>query len=374
MSVIIRAAWSPGEVRIGVTNGDALIDFAIWRPGRPDGVEDLHRGRVTVRVPAMAGAFVALDGGDGFLPDTEGAAGATSGDLLGVRITRAAQGGKGPRLTAALNATEQALVGRGPPALVRRGPGALLRLAAQYADAAVLVDDAGLAATMRPVLGTRLTIVRAAFDAELAARIDALADRVVELVGGARLSIHPTPALTAIDVDAGANTASGSPKAAAQRALNRAILPALAAEIRLRNLSGAILVDFAGLSARRRDALAPELTAALASDPMRPRLLGFTRLGLAEIVRPRVHPPLHELLSGPHAAGLAALRRALAELAASPGQSLSLHAAPAIVTALETDKVALDAFACRTGSRLKLHAEPAFTATTWTLQPMHAKA
>ena len=187
-----------------------------------------------------------------------------------------------------------------------------------------MVDDAGLAATMRPVLGTRLTIVRAAFDAELAARIEALADPVVDLAGGARLSIHPTPALTAIDVDAGATTASGSPKAAAQLALNRAILPALAAEIRLRNLSGAILVDFAGLPARRREVLAPDLATALASDPLRPRLLGFTRLGLAEIVRPRIRPPLHEMLSGPYAAGLAALRQAAAALAADPRASRAI--------------------------------------------------
>ena len=35
-----------------------------------------------------------------FLPDSEGAAGVTEGWLCGVRVTRAAQGGKGPRLTA----------------------------------------------------------------------------------------------------------------------------------------------------------------------------------------------------------------------------------------------------------------------------------
>ena len=203
------------------------------------------------------------------------------------------------------------------------------------------MDDAGLAAMLRSALGTRLTIKRAAFDAELAARIEALADPVVALAGGARLSIHPTPALTAIDVDAGAATASGGPKAAAQRALNRAILPALAAEIRLRNLSGAILVDFAGLPARRREALTPELGHGSGVRSVAAAAAGFTRLGLAEIVRSRIHPPLHEMLSGPYAAGLAALRQAAAELAANPaslaGQSLSLHAAPAIITALEAD-------------------------------------
>jgi hypothetical protein len=368
---MILAAGSPGEVRIAVMRGDTLLDFAIWRPGRPDGVGDLHRGRITAHVPAMAGAFVALDGADGFLPDTAGAAGGTAGTILGVRITRAAQGGKGPRLTAALDAHEQALIGSGPPALILRGPGELARLAAQYRDAPVLLDDAFLAATLRPTLGARLTLVRAAFDAELAARIAALADPVVDLPGGARLSIHPTPALTAIDVDAGAATASGGAKGAAQLALNRAILPALAAEIRLRNLSGAILIDLAGLPARRREALAPDLAAALADDPLRPRLLGFTRLGLAEIVRPRIQPPLHELLAGPHAAGLAALRQAASDIAANPSRALALRAAPSIVAALQADPIALDDLAGRAGRPLVLHADPSLAATAWVLEPVN---
>lgn len=370
MTLAILAACSPGEVRIAVTRDATLIDFAIWRPGSPDGVGDLHRGRITARVPAMGGAFAALDGADGFLPDTEGAAGATAGTVLGVRITRAAQGGKGPRLTASLAAPEQALVGRGPPALIRRGPGPLAHLAALYPEAPVWLDDASLAATLRPLLGTRMTLVRAAFDAELAGRIDGLADPSTDLPGGARLSIHPTPALTAIDVDAGAATASGGVKAAAQLALNRAILPALAAEIRLRNLSGAILVDLAGLPARRREALAADLAAALADDPLRPRLLGFTRLGLAEIVRPRVHPPLHEMLAGPHAAGLSALRQAASDIAANPGRALALRAAPPVVAALQADPVALEQLARRAGRALPLRADPALPATAWILEPV----
>ncbi|HTW28775.1 MAG TPA: ribonuclease, partial [Acetobacteraceae bacterium] len=99
----IRVASSPGEARVAVVTGGGLADYAIWRPGAPDGVGDLHRGRVTARVPALAGAFVALAGvPDGFLPDSEGGAGVTVGDPVGVRITRAAQGGKGPRLSARL--------------------------------------------------------------------------------------------------------------------------------------------------------------------------------------------------------------------------------------------------------------------------------
>lgn len=394
MSLAILAACAPGEIRVAVTSQSTLIDYALWRPGLPDGVGDLHRGRITARVPAMAGAFVALDGPDGFLPDTEGAAGATVGTVLGVRITRAAQGGKGPRLSGMLDAADRALlaggaqiahgvmgggviaggsitggsISHGPPALIRRGPGPLVRLAALYPDAPVLLDDAGLAATLRPLLGTRLTLVRAAFDAQLEGRIEALADPLVDLPGGARLAIYPTPALTSIDVDAGAATAARADKGPAQFAFNRTILPALAAEIRLRNLSGAILVDLAGLPARRRAALGPALAAALADDPLRPRLLGFTRLGLAEIVRPRIHPPLHESLAGPHAAGLVALRQAALEIAANPSRALALRAAPPVVGALQADPVALDDLARRAGRRLVLRADPALAATAWVLE------
>jgi Ribonuclease G/E len=377
----ILAAASPGEVRVAVLRDDDLLDYAIWRPGAPDGVGDLHRGRITARAPALGGAFVALDGADGFLPDTEGGKAASEGTILGVRVTRAAQGGKGPRLSAHLSAEEQEAVGRpeeqqgragrpgeqqaraskGAVALVRRGPGAVEHLAALYPDAPVWVDDPALAATLRPVLGSRLTVRAPVFDDDLLGQIDALAQPDLMLPSGACLSFHPTPALVAIDVDTGAATGS-------HVAINRALLPALARQIRLRNLSGAILVDFAGMPARRRSALGPALAEALADDPIRPRLLGFTALGLAEIVRPRVHPPLHELLAGPHAAGLTALRVLAASVAADPSRMAALRAAPAVVRALEQDRAAMEDLARRTGRTLILRSDPSLAGNAWTME------
>jgi len=353
----VLASASPGEVRIAVVQDGEILDYAIWRPGAPDGVGDLYRGRVTARVNAMAGAFVALDGADGFLPDSESPARLGQGDTVVVRVTRAAQGGKGPRLTARLAPDE--LAPAGASGLLARGPGPLLELAAHHPDAPVLVDDTALAARLRPALGKRLAVVAAAFDEEIAAQIDALAQASIELPGGVRLHVHPTPALVAIDVDSGSATAAPHP------ALNRSVMPALARQIRLRNLSGAILVDFAGLAARRRAALAPALAAALADDPLHPRLLGFTALGLAEIVRTRVHPPLHELLAGPHAAGLAALRHIAAIVAAPPHRLPALRASPAIGAALRADTEALPDLARRAGRSLILRSDPNLHATAW---------
>jgi Ribonuclease G/E len=374
----IVAACSPGEVRAAVTQNDQLIDYALWRPGAPDGVGDLHRGRIVARVPAMAGAFVALaEGSEGFLPDSAGggraagAAGATEGDPVHVRVTRAAQGGKGPRLTARLEERERLIAqqsGPGPPALLRRGPGAVELFAARYPEASIVVDDPGFAAQLRPLLGSRVSVGRLGFDEALSDQVERLAEPSVALASGAVLHFHPTPALVAIDVDAGGNTAARRGKTAAQLATNRSMIPELARQIRLRDLSGAILVDFAGLSPRRRAVLGPALAAALADDPLQPRLLGFTALGLAEIVRQRIHPPLHELLASPHAAGLAALRQIAAEIAARPHLAPVLRAAPAVAAALRADPVALADLARRAGRPLILRTDPALPFTGWTME------
>lgn len=365
----LLAACSPGEVRVAALDGLGLLDYAVWRPGAPDGVGDLHRGRVAAMVPAMAGCFVRLEGADdGFLPDSEGGAGLSEGQVVGVRVTRAAQGGKGPRLTAQVDASEAALVGSGGPVLLRRGLGALERLAALHAEAPIELDDAAVAAALRPKLGERMRLVRAAFDEGVTAEVAALAEREIGLAGGARMSVHPTPALTAIDIDLSAATAARAGKAHAQFGANRALLPVLARQIRLRNLSGAILVDLGGMSVSRRARLAPALKAALAGDPLGPVLLGFTALGLAEILRPRVHPPLHEVLSGPHAAGLAALRAADAAVAASPHAVPALRGAPAVEAALRADPVALADWRRRTGRPFPVRADPALPTCSWSLE------
>ena len=183
----------------------------------------------------LGGAFVALTDAEGFLPDTEGGADAFAGALLGVRVTRSAQGGKGPRLSARLNEQENSLGDDGPVRLIRRGPSPLQDIQARYPKA-TLVENRGVAGTP------------ARFDPELEEQIAALDEPDVPLQGGGRLRIDVTAALTAIDLDSGSASEDRRGKSVSQAAFNRAALPELARQIRLRNLSGAILVDFAGLS------------------------------------------------------------------------------------------------------------------------------
>ncbi|MBP0465892.1 ribonuclease, partial [Roseomonas sp. PWR1] len=140
---LILVSASPGERRTALLVDGTAVEAWVERPARPDGVGDLHRGRVAAVAPAMAGAFVALAGGEtGFLPERETgearrpiAEAVNEGMALALRVTRAAQGGKGPRVTARLTAAERAAIAAAPgtgPALVARGPAAALRLAAAH--------------------------------------------------------------------------------------------------------------------------------------------------------------------------------------------------------------------------------------------------
>lgn len=372
----ILASASPGEVRVALLEDGVLAEAWFDRPWqRGARVGDLQRARITARAPAMGGAFVALaEGETGFLPDTESdaedprrrAEAMAEGRILAVRITRAAQGGKGPRVTARLPADQR---NRAPA----RGPESALRLALAYPEAEVVADDAALVARLRPALGARIALTRAAaFDPALEDAFAGLSEAAVPLPGGGRLLIQPTAGLTAIDVDSG--SAAGGNEAA-RRDLNHAALAEAARQIRLRAMGGAILIDPAGLKARARAGLADTLRDLLTADPVKPRVLGVTGLGLIEIVRPRIQAPLHEVLgvpvdawpASPATRALAALRQAARDQAARPGIALALRAAPSIIAALRAMPDALAEYTARAGHAIALAEDAALPAPGWAL-------
>ena len=283
---MIAAARQGSRVRIARLMGDQLLDYTIWDLTQPDGVGDIYTGRIEAVMPSLAGRFVMLGDISGFLPDSAGGKHLTEGQYAALRVTRAALGGKGPRLE--LVADEQPAP---KPGLLRRGPGPLVELATRHPDEEIVLDDYELLAQLRPVLGMRARFTTPAFDAVLEDELAALAMPFAALPHGASLHITPAPAATLLDIDAG--PASAMPPLA----LNLALIPELCRQIALRNLSGGILVDFAGLKAAQRQKLAEPLRAALKQDPLRPTLLGISHLGFAEINRRRIRPPLHELLA-----------------------------------------------------------------------------
>jgi hypothetical protein len=288
-------------------------------------------------------------------------------------------GGKGARATARISPEDRAAAARHPaPALVSPGPDAIDRALATPPEA-IETDDPDLALSLRarfPALAPHIAARPwPLFDAALEEEIEALTAPDVPLPRGGRLRIALTPAVTAIDVDTGP---SGGGSAKAERAAaNRAAMAEAARQVALRGLAGNLVIDLAGLpgGTGARGSLLAEATSAFSAWVPEARVLGFSRLGLLEIVRPRIHPPLAEVLGTPaegvvlspltHA--LAAFRAALA-LLAQPGAVPRLVAAPAVIAAARDEAAAMASFAARAGRPLLLAEEPGLRASAWRVE------
>ncbi|MDG6094419.1 ribonuclease E/G [Acetobacter sp. AN02] len=359
---VIRVACSPGEARVAVTREEVLLEFALWRPAAPDGTDEIHLGRVTARRPELGGAFVTLAGHEpGFLPDQEGKTALQEGAVVTVRIVRPALGGKGPRLKPAEHPADTSQA----PRLLVPAPSPVERLAARYPDSPILIDNPGFAARLPSALNRRIQIVTSAFTEQTADAAEALTRPEVLLPGGMTATITPTPALVAVDMDSGTALGGRDSKQRAQYAANLHALPDLLAQIRLRELSGAILIDPAGLAVRKRLALREPVEALLKNDPAGPRLLGVSALGFLEVVRPRRRAPLHELLDSPHGRALDALRCAVRQH--RPGDSRELRCGTALFRALGNDPEALREAVSGCDGRLRMRVDLSLNLSAWEL-------
>lgn len=111
---------------------------------------------------------------------------------------------------------------------------------------------------------------------------------------GGYLIIQPTEALTVIDVNSGKNTSKSDSEDGAMK-VNLEAAREAARQIRLRNLSGIILVDFINLNRdENTHRLLHEFRYYLSKDPIQTTLVDMTTLGLVEVTRKKVRRPLHE--------------------------------------------------------------------------------
>jgi len=413
----ILIACSPGERRLALVAGGQVLEFWIDRGDAAPG--DILLGRVVSVNKALNAAFVEIgEPLPGILPKP----GALSeGQPVMVQLTASARGDKGAELTAAVSlqgallaysphraglnlsrkiedADQRALLsgllkpalqpGEGlvvrtqaaeaddaallaeleslrrdwaglsaqqaePPARLR-SPSALQRWLAEYSSVrTVWLDDAAALAETPLAKLDRAAFARHDADELLEA---ALAPTVA-LPGGGRLLIGTAAGMTVIDIDSGGQ----SPEQA-----NLAAVPEIARQIRLRGLSGRILVDVIPLKDRRAQGrVLDALRAALAQDPTPCHLSGTTPLGLVEILRDRRRPSLAEMLlqetlpsRSPEAQGLEALAALLREADSRPGRLLGLELSPAAVAALRRRPAAITEAERRLGHALTLRDRP----------------
>jgi ribonuclease G len=373
----------PGDCRAAALASGALVRLAFSGDDDEVRVGDIILGRVARVAASIGGAFVDV-GRDppGVLMQSDGPSGRrlAEGEAIVVQVRREASGRKGPKLTARLpslpDEAASAMVGARPPRRLSRGPDAIVNLLRDAAAGVrrVLVDEGAALSRLRaavPEIADKFepwfepTSLFPAFGVDEA--IDRALAPVVALPSGGRLIIEETEALTAVDVDTGAEAGATAKSTALACDLEAAA--AIGREVLLRDLAGMLVVDFVPLRrpAERARVLAT-LRDSFAGDDRQLRIGGWTRLGLVELGRERRGPSLANRLTGECATcGVRgrivsarwtagdALRQVLAEARRAPAAMPTLAAAPPVLEALRGPLAAATAdVEGKLGGRLRL--------------------
>lgn len=127
-------------------------------------------------------------------------------------------------------------------------------------------------------------------------QLEELLSKKVWLKSGAYLVIEKTEAMYVIDVNSGKNITKKD-NAAYIYQINIEAASEIMRQIRLRNLSGMILVDFINMEDKQQDtALLQELRALAKQDRVLTSVVDITALGLVEITRKKTTKSLYEQL------------------------------------------------------------------------------
>jgi ribonuclease G len=317
-----------------------FVELSVGRPGSADGAALLTQLTPTLTFPRSRGRE--LDS----LPRGNG-----GGQGWGLRFLEPAPADALAAEAAALARRWHEILDRAsrldPPARLDPIASFAAALAGSLPGASdeILVDDPAAIPELRAAFpdGSVAHLPETEWPIDLDAVFDEALSATLALPGGGSVHFEATRAGMLIDVDTG-TPETGSPERSGLTA-NLAAAETIARQIRLRNLGGGIVVDFVGLDSRpAREKLRAALAEALALDPAAPQLLGWTRLGHFELVRPRRSRPLAEALLEPRPGGalvktavtvsheaLRALRRAAR---AQPGCRWRLTVGPEVAAAL----------------------------------------
>ena len=119
----------------------------------------------------------------------------------------------------------------------------------------------------------------------------------VWLKSGAYLVIQPTEALVSIDVNTGKAISKKKDVQQTYLKVNKEAAQEIAHQLRLRNLSGMILIDFIDMkSEEAKLEVIESLRQAVRQDPVKTTVVDMTKLGLVEVTRMKLRKSLFEQL------------------------------------------------------------------------------
>lgn len=133
--------------------------------------------------------------------------------------------------------------------------------------------------------------------ARISTQLQKAMDRRIWLRSGGNLVFDPCEAMTVIDVNTAKFTGKDNPAETVLQT-NLEACEEIARQVRLRNISGIIIIDMIDMVSRaHQSAVLEALNRAFADDRVKTVVHGFTSLGLVEMTRRRSRPPIRELLN-----------------------------------------------------------------------------
>lgn len=163
----------------------------------------------------------------------------------------------------------------------------------------IVTNDASLARALENIAPVHLAGDEMMTIARLHHQREKALQRHVWLDSGASLVIDPCEAMTVIDV----NTAKFTGKRDLEETILKTNLEAceeIARQVRLRNVSGIILIDMIDMEKpEHHEKVLEKLKEAFANDRVKTVIHGFTSLGLIEMTRKKSRKPLREEWSAP---------------------------------------------------------------------------
>lgn len=127
-------------------------------------------------------------------------------------------------------------------------------------------------------------------------KMDELLSKKIYLKSGGTLIIEYTEAMTVIDINTSKCIAKKD-KDTLNYQINLEAAQMIARQLRLRNISGIIVVDFINMEKEEyKESLIRELKKMLKKDPVPCNYVDMTALGLVEITRKKISKPVYEIL------------------------------------------------------------------------------
>ena len=131
----------------------------------------------------------------------------------------------------------------------------------------------------------------------LASLLEKTLSKRAYLKSGAYLVIEPTEAMTVIDVNSG-KSIKGKNAEEQFLKINIEAAKEIARQLRLRNISGIVMIDFINMKEEaHKQELMKRLAEYVYTDPVRTTVVDMTRLGLVELTRQKGKRALHEVFS-----------------------------------------------------------------------------